>query len=224
MVTSEDALQAAIWDLKDGTFSSIRACAKAHNVPRSTLSDRLADRDTTLALSQQRRQRLSPSQEDFLVKWIATEEYDGFPPPQARVRDMATRILRMNGDTAPLGRKWVSHFLSRNPQAASKVARPKGRAPSNADNVEDAGAYPEVPNTLLEPACLPNRRRSKRIQKKQLADGQGGCGGGTGAGQGCQSTSKQPKKPTATSSKRAGTVPVFRLFKQGRCVYEEVLL
>jgi hypothetical protein len=104
MVTSEDAFQAAIRDLKDGTFSSIRACAKAHTVPRSTLSDRLADRDT-LALSQKRRQRLSPSQEDFLAKWIATEEYDGFPPPQARVRDMATRILRMNGDTAPLGRK-----------------------------------------------------------------------------------------------------------------------
>jgi hypothetical protein len=223
MVTSEDALQAAVRDLEDGTFSSIRACAKAHNVPRSTLSDRLADRDT-LASSRQRRQRLSLSQEDFLTGWIATEEYNDFPPPPATVRDMAIRILRMNGDTAPLGRKWVSNFLSRNPQAASKVARPKGRACSKADNVEDAGACDKATSRLPEPTYLPNRRRSKRIQENQLADGQGGCGGGTGAGQGCQSTSKQPKKPAATSSMRAGTVPVFRLFKQGRCVYEEVLL
>jgi hypothetical protein len=222
MVTSEDALQAAIRDLKDGTFSSIRACAKAHNVPRSTLSGRLGDRDT-LVSSRQRQQRLSPSQEDFLAKWITKEEYNGFPPAPATVRDIAIRVLRINGDTAPLGRKWVSNFLSRNPQAASKVARPKGRARSKADNVEDAGAYSEVPNTLLDLTCLPNNRRSKRIQERQLADGQGGCGG-TGAGQGCQSTSKQPKKPAATSSVRAGAVPVFRLFKQGHCVYEEVLL
>jgi hypothetical protein len=43
MVSSKDSreviLQAAISDLNNGVFTSIWACAKAYNVPRSTLSD-----------------------------------------------------------------------------------------------------------------------------------------------------------------------------------------
>lgn len=40
-----------------------------------------------------------------------------------RVREMATRILHINGDHDPLGRTWVSNFLSRQPRVASVVGR-----------------------------------------------------------------------------------------------------
>jgi hypothetical protein len=73
MVSDQDSreviLQAAISDLNDGVFTSVRACAKAYNVPRSTLSDRLAHRPTR-SMARQQQQRLSPEQEDFIVAWI----------------------------------------------------------------------------------------------------------------------------------------------------------
>ena len=36
---------------------------------------------------------------------------------------MAAWILRMNGDANPLGKKWISSFLQRNPRVASVVGQ-----------------------------------------------------------------------------------------------------
>jgi hypothetical protein len=47
---------------------------------------------------------------------------------------MATRILRMNGDTRPLGQLWVPHFLKRNPRVASIVGRKIKSARTTAAN------------------------------------------------------------------------------------------
>jgi hypothetical protein len=46
------------------------------------------------------------------------------PPSHARVKEMATRILRLSGDNVPLGKRWISSFLTRHPQVASIVGRP----------------------------------------------------------------------------------------------------
>jgi hypothetical protein len=108
MVSSKDShkviLQAAISDLNNGVFTSIQACAKAYNVPRSTLSNRLAHRPTC-SMARQQQQRLSLEQEDFIAAWIIIEDSAGCPPTYARVQDMATQILQIGGDTAPLGKK-----------------------------------------------------------------------------------------------------------------------
>ncbi|PZD36703.1 transposase-like protein, partial [Pyrenophora tritici-repentis] len=80
-------------------------------------------------------QRLTPEQEDFLVQWILEEEARAFPPSHARAREMANRILRMNGDHRPVGKHWMAAFLKRNPRVASVVgrkieaARAKGATP-----------------------------------------------------------------------------------------------
>ena len=118
----EHAIQSAIGDLDTGVYSSQRAAAKAYGIPRSTLQERLRGR-TSSALSHQHQQRLTPLQEDFLVEWILEEDARGYPPPHARAREMANRILRMNGDTQPVGKLWVSHFIKRQPRVASVVGR-----------------------------------------------------------------------------------------------------
>ena len=99
----EHAIQLAISDLGAGIYSSQRAAAKAYGIPRSTLQERLKGR-TSSALSHQHQQRLTPLQEDFLVEWILEEDARGYPPPHARAREMANRILRINGDTQPVGK------------------------------------------------------------------------------------------------------------------------
>jgi hypothetical protein len=50
----------------------------------------------------------------------------------------------MGGDTAPLGKKWVLHFLQRNTKIASRVGRTIERARSTAANQEDIRAFFEL--------------------------------------------------------------------------------
>jgi hypothetical protein len=154
MVYTEESMQSAVADIRNGVFTSIRACAKAYGVPRSTLTDRLAHRDT-LAITHQRQQRLTPEQEAFIVDWILIEDSAGCPPTHARVRDMAARVLAMNGDTAPLGKKWVSGFLQRNPRVASRIGRSIERARSAAANQEDVRAFLDLYNTTCKQLSIP---------------------------------------------------------------------
>ena len=122
MDAREQAVQLAINDLNAGIYSSQRAAAKAYGIPRSTLQGRLQGA-TTSALSHQHQQRLTPLQEDFLVNWILEEDARGYPPPHARAREMANRILRINGDNQPIGKLWLTHFIKRQPRIASVIGR-----------------------------------------------------------------------------------------------------
>jgi hypothetical protein len=122
MDARELAIQSAISDLNTGLYSSQRAAAKAYGIPLSTLHGRLRGA-TSSALSHQHQQRLTPAQEDFLVDWILDEDARACPPSHARVREMANRILRMNGDSQPIGKLWISHFIKRQPRVASVIGR-----------------------------------------------------------------------------------------------------
>ena len=48
----------------------------------------------------------------------------GVSPSHARAREMATRILRMNGDERPLGKRWIQKFIRDNPRVSSVIRRP----------------------------------------------------------------------------------------------------
>ena len=110
MPTREGNIQAAIGDLRAGLFTSQRKAARAYNVPESILRERLEGR-LSHATAHQQQQRLSSQQEEFLVQSILEEDERGYPPSQAQAREMATRILRMNGDLDHLGRRRTSHFI-----------------------------------------------------------------------------------------------------------------
>ena len=66
---------------------------------------------------------MTPSQEEFLADWIIEEDTRGYPPSHARAREMASRVLRANGDTDSLGKRWISGFIQRNPRVASIVGK-----------------------------------------------------------------------------------------------------
>jgi hypothetical protein len=118
----EEALQGAIRDLESGVFTSQRAAAKAWAVPRTSIQRRLQG-SVPHAIAHQQQQRLTPEQESFIVDWILEEDARSLPPSHARVREMATRILKLGGDHEPLGQRWISSFLTRQPRVASIVGR-----------------------------------------------------------------------------------------------------
>jgi hypothetical protein len=143
MDTREFAIQSAIQDLESGVFTSQRQACKAWGINRSTLQGRLAGQQSH-AIAHQHQQRLSPEQEDFVVEWILDEDSRAQPPSHARVREMATRILRMNGDHDPLGQLWITHFLTRQPRVASIVGRSIEAARAEAATPELIRAFIEL--------------------------------------------------------------------------------
>jgi hypothetical protein len=139
----EHAIEAAISDYSAGLYPSKRAAAKAYNLPESTLRSRLNGSTNSVA-SHQHQQRLSPEQEEFLVEWILEEDARACPPPHARAREMANRILRMNGDPNPVGKLWLSHFLRRNPRVASVVGKKIEAQRAEAATPEQVRAFLEL--------------------------------------------------------------------------------
>lgn len=122
MVTCERSLSQAITAYNSREFTSIRAAAKAYNVPFATLRYRLKG-GSNAKISHAFQQRMTPDQEEFLATWILEEDARGFPPSHTRARDMAIRVLRINGDHEDLGKNWVTAFLQRNPRVASVVGK-----------------------------------------------------------------------------------------------------
>ncbi|KAH6643497.1 hypothetical protein C7974DRAFT_289094, partial [Boeremia exigua] len=102
MDPKEFAIQCAIADLNSGVFTSRRKAAEWYGIAESTLRGRQQGQQPH-AIAHQQQQRLTPEQEAFLVDWILDEDSRAQPPSHPRVRKMATRLLRMNGDHQPLG-------------------------------------------------------------------------------------------------------------------------
>ncbi|RYN90015.1 hypothetical protein AA0119_g11278, partial [Alternaria tenuissima] len=139
----EVAFTSAIRDLNAGIFKSQRQAAQAYGVPRSSLQERMKGRQPH-AIAHQQQQRLTPEQEAFLVDWILDEDSRAQPPSHPRVREMATRLLRMNGDHEPLGQLWIPHFIARNPRVASIVGRTIESARTTAASYETIRAFLEL--------------------------------------------------------------------------------
>ena len=139
----EVAFNNAIRDLNAGIFRSQRQAAQAYGVPRSSLQERMKGRQPH-AIAHQQQQRLTPEQEAFLVDWILDEDSRAQPPSHPRVREMATRLLRMNGDHEPLGQLWIPHFIARNPRVASIVGRTIESARTTAASYETIRAFLEL--------------------------------------------------------------------------------
>jgi len=133
MDPKEFAIQSAIADYNSGVFTSLRKAAERYGIAESTLRGRRRGQQPH-AIAHQQQQRLTPEQEAFLIDWILDEDSRAQPPSHARVREMATRILRMNGDTQPLGKRWIPHFLARQPRVSSVVGRTIESARTTAAN------------------------------------------------------------------------------------------
>jgi transposase len=122
MDSIEISMQNAIEDYNSGRIPSYRAAAIKWGVSKSTLYDRIKGR-TSQHVAQQPQQRLNPEQESFLAEWVIEQDAQGFSPSHARVREMALRILQINGDAKPLGKNWTTGFLHRNPRVATCIGQ-----------------------------------------------------------------------------------------------------
>jgi hypothetical protein len=116
-------LQLALTDLESGKYTSIRQAAQAYGVPRSTLANRQNGKPPR-SVAHEQQQRLTPAQEEFFTEWILEQDLQGYAPSYTRVREMAARILCMNGDIEPLSKAWILKYIQRNSRVKLVISRP----------------------------------------------------------------------------------------------------
>ncbi|XP_038119333.1 uncharacterized protein LOC119769791 [Culex quinquefasciatus] len=124
---SEQDLSCAVAEVKEGK-STLRAAAKAHGIPKSTLEDRIKERWSTMPEgSRGAPTALSAEDEAFIVSWILQMAAAGFPVNErsliVRVAEFAKNLGKETAfqDGIP-SRGWMARFLQRHPQLSRRTA------------------------------------------------------------------------------------------------------
>jgi hypothetical protein len=125
-VTSrEGRLSLAMVSYQNKPCQSIRALARAYNVPESTLRTRLRGVHPRSEIVSVNR-KLSTTEEQSLVQWILDLNRQGFPPYIIDVRRMADALLAARGQDPPpppVGKNWVSRFVNSQSELQTKWNR-----------------------------------------------------------------------------------------------------
>lgn len=124
----EGRLQLAIQAIKNGHIASIRSAAKAFEVPRSTLQDRIKGTEYVHERHQPM-SKLTNSEEESLERWILSLDKRGVAPRADMVRDMANLLIAKRGDTtdatppSTVGKNWVANYIQRRPNIQLRRSR-----------------------------------------------------------------------------------------------------
>jgi hypothetical protein len=126
---SEEDLISAIAAYRNGEYTSIRICAYAFNIPRTTLTSRLTTR-TSRSKSHESQQILSTTEEETLLKAIIRLEKSGCPITLSLTRELAEEIrlsrFRLSSTLTsypPISVRWIDRFRKRYPELKTVYSR-----------------------------------------------------------------------------------------------------
>jgi len=156
-VYTEAQLQAALSDIHENPGQSIRATAAAHEVPESTLRNRLAGH-TSCSGAHEHRQNLSSAEEKTLVKWLSNLTRAGFPTSPALLVEMAEEVRRsrfklregLPPQLQPLGKNWSLKFCTRHPEIKGVWTRQIERARYDGVNCETLSRWFDAVRALMD--------------------------------------------------------------------------
>ena len=89
------------WNTSEGTLS-IRKATRQYGLAKGALDRRIYGQATKKQDSE-KRQRLTPEEEQAIATWILRLQAWGWPPRVEQTRSMAIELLLKKGDTKPLG-------------------------------------------------------------------------------------------------------------------------
>ena len=123
-IEQEGRVLLAISAIKKDEVRNIREAARVYNVPRTTLQRRL-NGHTFRPEQRANSHKLTPNEEESLVRWILSLDQRGAAPRPAHIQEMADILLSKRGDPTitTVGDKWVYNFVKRHDQLKSRFSR-----------------------------------------------------------------------------------------------------
>ena len=118
---NEPQIQLALQALKQDANLTQRRAAALYNVSQSTLSNRLAGKQSQRDCKP-KSMKLLVTEEDVIVQHILDLDARGFPPRLAAVKDMADSLLAER-HRDPVGQNWAATFVKRRPELKVKFNR-----------------------------------------------------------------------------------------------------
>jgi Tc5 transposase DNA-binding domain len=129
----EKNIELAIRDYYKALEPSIRASAEKYSIPWTTLRDRLKGARNRRE-SHRRQQLLTEHEEKTIVQWCKRMDDYGFPLRVSLVKEMAAYLVKKRLNDHKLGKHWLSRFLDRNPELASRFSSRLDRQRAYASN------------------------------------------------------------------------------------------
>ena len=93
-------------------------------------------------------QRLTPEEEEAIVKYILQLQAWGWPARVEQVRSMATELLLHKEDSEPIGINWPQKLLSRHPEIRTAYIPPLDKERAFAQDPEILDAWFELFDNL----------------------------------------------------------------------------
>jgi hypothetical protein len=106
---------------------SLTKLSKMYKINRQTLTNHIAEKNSTAIDYGVTKQRLTPAEEAILAETIQLAYQQAFPLTIASVREMANEILQGKGYNDLIGVNWHLSFLKRHPELRSAVSRPMNK-------------------------------------------------------------------------------------------------
>jgi len=145
-------LQEAIRHYQHSDEPSMRSSAEKFGIAYSTLRGRIKGRQTRV-LGHLKMQVLTEFEEKSIARWCERLDKWGHPPRLEVVKSMAEAIVGRREKNRSLGKHWITRFLSRHPELASKFSSRLDRQRACARNPAVLKDYFRKVMLLLDPPC-----------------------------------------------------------------------
>ena len=116
----ESIIQTALADYDAGIHSSLRATARAYGLNVSLLSRRVNGLTISKQKCHEPSQKLSNTEEQFIVDWVLRCEASKNPVSHVQIRNMARLCSDPSNTENTIGTKWISRFLRRHLEVKTK--------------------------------------------------------------------------------------------------------
>ena len=117
---NEAIVESALADYDAGVHGSLRATARAYGLTVSLLSRRVNGITISKKQSLEPSQKLSNTEEQFIVEWILRCEASKNPVSHVQIRNMARLCSDPTNTSNTISTKWVPRFLRRHPEVKTK--------------------------------------------------------------------------------------------------------
>jgi hypothetical protein len=125
LLSKEDRIKLALQATKEPQNISVRRAANVYKVPKSTLQDRRAGKQSTRD-THPKSSALTKIEEQTLVEYNRKLGEQGYAPTLYWVEAMANQ-LRAARDAGSVGPRWASNFVKREPGLRSRITRQRDR-------------------------------------------------------------------------------------------------